>query len=144
MPRRVHNERVTMMNPGLRFLCLTGALLAAVGCSAVLPPGFGQSSPAPGASAAPAGGAGVVSLKADVAPILKNHCAQCHSGPGASAGLQMFDAGGNAQHATLKARMGDMVGAIKSGYMPLGKPSSVPADQVQKLDDWNKAGGPDN
>lgn len=118
------------------LIALTAA--AGLGCSAVLPPGFGQSSPAPSAvTSAP-------SLKSEITPILQQHCAKCHGGGSGAGGLTMFDAAGAVQHTTVKARMADMIAAIRAKRMPMDNPGGVPEDQIKKLEAWNTAGGPNN
>lgn len=122
-----------------RSLVLGLVAAAGFGCSAILPPGFGQASPAPEAAAS------APSFKGQVTGVLKSQCASCHSaGGGGARALQIFDADGHADYEVSKARMGDMIAAIKSGRMPLGRPNSVPADQLKTLEDWHAAGGPNN
>ncbi|MFP5501718.1 MAG: hypothetical protein ACLGIN_04460 [Candidatus Sericytochromatia bacterium] len=120
------------------LLVLLTLALAAVGCTAVLPPGS-QNSPAPAASP------GTVSFKTQVVPVLDQHCAACHTaGRGAAAAVEMFDAEGEAKHPVIAARIGDMVQAIESERMPLGKPGSVPAEAIEMLKAWQAAGAPAN
>jgi mono/diheme cytochrome c family protein len=121
-----------------RSSLLTLVALAGLGCAAVLPPGFGQASPAPGATTS-------VSFKTDVVPVLQEHCARCHGAGGQGSGaITMFDSKGAAQYDAIKTNIVSMLAAIKGGRMPLDKPNSVPADKVQKLDDWQKGGAPNN
>lgn len=125
----------------LALLTLAAGALA-IGCTAVLPPGS-QGSPAPAASVAP--GTTPVSFKTQVAPVLDQHCAACHTaGRGGANAVEMFDAEGEAKHAVIAARIGDMVQAIESGRMPLGKPGSVPAEAIETLKAWQAAGAPAN
>ena len=124
------------------ILALLSLAFAAVGCTAVLPPGS-QNSPAPAASVAP--GTAAVSFKTQVVPVLDQHCAACHTaGRGGANAVEMFDAEGEAKHAVIAARIGDMVQAIESGRMPLGKPGSVPAEAIATLKAWQAAGAPAN
>lgn len=116
------------------------ALTAAVSCSAVLPPPK-EVPAAPSTNTKTAG----VTFLGDVAPVLKQHCAACHSTGGIGADkVAMFNTAGEPQHAAIKARIGDMLVQIKDGKMPLGKPNSVPAADVQKLEAWKTAGAPNN
>jgi mono/diheme cytochrome c family protein len=119
------------------------ALTAAISCSAVLPPA--KEPPATAASATPTKTAGGVTFVGDVAPVLKQHCAACHTTGGIGASkVTMFNEAGEAQYSAIKARIGDMLEQINDGKMPLGKPNSVPAADVKKLEAWKTAGAPNN
>lgn len=119
-----------------------GALM--VGCSAILPPALWPKAAVP--STAPSGSTGAaVSFKTEVTPILKTHCASCHSTGGPGAGkVEMFDASGEALHGNISPKIASMVNAIKTGRMPLGAPNSVPSADVAKLESWGAAGAPNN
>ncbi|MFN3430958.1 MAG: hypothetical protein ACK46X_13510 [Candidatus Sericytochromatia bacterium] len=103
--------------------------------SAVTP----SASPTAAATSSPA--AGGVFLRSHVAPILAQHCKACHV-TGGTAPFALFDAAGNPLADTVKARFSGMVTAIESGRMPMGKPDSVPADQLAVLKAWQAAGMP--
>lgn len=86
-----------------------------------------------------------VSYKADVVPMLREHCASCHvPGGGVPEHAHWFDAAGEPQYQTIKDHAGIMVRLIKAGEMPKGRPNSVPPELVEELDSWRKAGAPQN
>lgn len=99
--------------------------------------------PAPATTAPATAVSASLSFQADVVPIVRQHCAACHSagGPGASKVL-MFDASGTAQAAQLQGQIGPMIAAVNAGRMPLGQPNSVPASQMAVLTAWQTAGAP--
>ncbi len=57
--------------------------------------------------------------QAELLPILKSHCASCHSGPQAKGSFSLFDPAGNLNPAT---DLADAWVRIKKGEMPPGKP----------------------
>lgn len=114
------------------------AALVAGGCTAVLPPAFHTASPA---ASLPTGGA--PSFRNDVVPVLRQHCAACH-GPAGPGPFAMFDDQGNPRYEVIRARMPDMIGAVRQGRMPLGRPGAVPSPQVETLEAWQRAGAPEN
>ncbi|MDB5097344.1 MAG: hypothetical protein JWM80_1765 [Cyanobacteria bacterium RYN_339] len=123
-------------------LALSGATLAFVGCSGVLPPAL---YPSPNVGSGGPGGAATstLSFRGDVVPILQQHCAACHAQGGMGAGkVLMFDPTGP-RYDVVRVRIKDMLQMIKDGKMPLGKPNSVPADQVATLQAWSDAGAPE-
>lgn len=128
-----------MIRLDARTLLCSLVALGSLGCSAVLPPGFGQASPEPAAVA------GAPSFKTTVVPILKQNCASCHSTGGMAArSVELFDASGNPQYTIIKTRAADIVSSIRSGRMPLGMPDAVSAEELKQLEDWHKAGAPEN
>jgi uncharacterized membrane protein len=54
----------------------------------------------------------------------------------------MFDASGKAQYDTIRGRIGEMVEAVQSGRMPMGRPGSVSAAETDTLAAWQAAGAP--
>lgn len=91
------------------------------------------------------GGEARVSFQRDVVPVLRLHCAGCHTAPGPGAeALAIFDAAGNPNHAVVEARVGQMLLEIQTGRMPEDKPNSVPPAAFRALDVWAASGTPDN
>lgn len=128
-----------------RIAILCGASIVLAGCSALLPPALWPKAATPSSPAGGGSSASAVSFKTDVTPILKQHCAACHStGGGGAAKVEMFDASGKALHANIGPKIPTMINAIKTGRMPLGNPNSVPEADVKKLEDWAGAGAPNN
>ncbi len=127
----------------IRPAAIGAALAVVAGCTAVLPPAL-YPAQAPTAASGGVGPAGVgVSFRGEVVPILRQHCAQCH-GPAGPGPFAMFDEQGGARHATIRGRMPDMLLAIRQGRMPLGRPGTVPAREVELLDRWRADGAPEN
>jgi hypothetical protein len=102
--------------------------------------GGGHATPSAEDLAAPA-----KSYRLEVIPILRQHCASCHTagGPGAEA-LTMFDAAGEPQYAAIKENIGRMLLEIQSGRMPKGKPDSLSKEEFDVLDLWGAAEMPNN
>ena len=103
--------------------------------------------PAPNTPAAPgtAPSAGGISFARQVAPILVNHCGQCHI-KGAKGGVSMasFAALMKGPPEGVVIFAGDTVGSrlvetIETGDMPRGG-GKVPADQLKIIKDWIAAG----
>jgi mono/diheme cytochrome c family protein len=85
------------------------------------------------------------SYRLEVIPILRQHCASCHTAGGAGAeALAMFDAAGEPQFAAIKENIGRMLLEIQSGRMPKGKPNSLSKEEFDVLDLWGAAEMPDN
>jgi mono/diheme cytochrome c family protein len=86
-----------------------------------------------------------VSFRDQVVPVLRQHCATCHTagGPGASY-VTMFDAQGAPQYANVKDSIGWMLLAIQNGRMPKDAPNSLSKDEFDTLDNWAAADTPDN
>lgn len=85
------------------------------------------------------------SYRLEVIPILRQHCASCHTaGGGGSKALTMFDAAGEPQYAAIKENIGRMLLEIQSGRMPKGKPNSLTKAEFDVLDLWGAAEMPDN
>ena len=86
-----------------------------------------------------------VKFRTEVVPILRQHCASCHTAGGAgAAALTMFDEQGEPQHAAIQRQIGRMLLEIQSGRMPKGKPDSLSEDEFNTLDRWGAAEAPDN
>lgn len=85
------------------------------------------------------------SYRLEVIPILRQHCASCHTagGPGAKA-LAMFDAAGEPRYTAIKENIGRMLLEIQAGRMPKGKPNSLSKEEFDVLDLWGAAEMPDN
>lgn len=104
------------------------------------------------AAATPAAGVGAVpvddtprSFRSEVVPILRKHCASCHTaGRGGAAALTMFNAAGEPQYEAVKENIGRMLLEIQSGRMPKGKPDSLTQDEFDALDMWGAAEMPNN
>jgi mono/diheme cytochrome c family protein len=85
------------------------------------------------------------SYRLEVIPILRQHCAGCHTaGAGGARALTMFDAAGEPQYAAIKENIGRMLLEIQSGRMPKGKPNSLTKAEFDVLDLWGAAEMPDN
>lgn len=113
---------------------------AATSPAATTSPSPAAASPQPTATPA----AAAVSFQTDVVPIVRARCAQCHTAGRAAQGYEFFDADGNPQHAVVKARIGEMVAAIKAGRMPLNAPGSLSATEIATLEAYRDAGAPNN
>lgn len=86
-----------------------------------------------------------VSYRKDVLPVLIEHCRRCHkTGTPGSTAVVLFDAWDNPRDAAIKASMPALIGAIRSGRMPLGQPGIVPEGQIKVLEAWQAEGSPDN
>lgn len=99
-----------------------------------------------GASTAAAGqSAKAASFQGEVVPVLRRHCAGCHTlgRPGAQR-VPMFDASGEALYVALKPHFYHMIYTIESGQMPKGRPGTVPTAEMLRLKAWAEAGMPDN
>jgi hypothetical protein len=85
----------------------------------------------------------VVSYSATLRPILQGNCLGCHSGGGASGGLDFTDFA-TFQQASLNGRVqGAMLGSAGYAAMPpAGNP--LPACNVDQIDKWVAAGAPNN
>ena len=140
------------MTPRHLLALLALSLIAIVGCAVQAPPAEDAHAHAGGHDHAHGGGAdfevageALVSFKRDVAPVLRLHCAGCHTAPALDAAVPaFFDAAGNPDHAVVQAHAGLMLLELQTGRMPKGKPDSVPADQFRTLDVWAASGAPDN
>jgi mono/diheme cytochrome c family protein len=85
------------------------------------------------------------SFRTEVVPILRKHCAGCHTeGRGGAQALTMFNAAGEPQHEAVKENIGRMLLEIQSGRMPKGKPDSLTQDEFDTLDMWGAAEMPNN
>lgn len=102
--------------------------------------GGGHATPSAEDLAAPA-----KSYRLEVIPILRQHCAGCHTagGPGAKA-LAMFDAAGEPRYTAIKENIGRMLLEIQAGRMPKGKPNALSKEEFDVLDLWGAAEMPDN
>lgn len=131
---------------------LTGALGLAVGCTPDSAPGAGPDqrslvlpSPSPLASVQPAGdspAASTVSYRTQVAPLLQDRCAACHSGAG-SGGVSLFSNSGSPSYSNIKGKLPKILSEVEDGGMPQGGPRLTQA-QVQLLETWRTEGAPDN
>ncbi len=81
---------------------------------------------------------------ADVLPVMKAHCASCHSGPSASAGLDLTTADGLRKVIVAKNSKGSKLiqrlHGINGAQMPMGF-APLPADTIDKIAAWIDAGG---
>jgi len=87
------------------------------------------------------GGLFIPRFTEDVVPILKTHCAQCHTpaGPGSFA---MFAADGTPDYATIHAKMGQMLQAIDAKRMPPDQTKPVTTQETAMLRAWQSVGAP--
>lgn len=98
--------------------------------------------PTPKATVMPSNQTPTVSFQTQVVPLLQNHCAACHSGPGASR-IALFDALGSARYTTIKAAIGQIVYDVKRGSMPLSG-RRLTQSEAQLLDTWRMEGALNN
>jgi uncharacterized membrane protein len=86
-----------------------------------------------------------VSFTQNVVPILHNRCSACHSsgGPGATK-VPMFNVYGIPNYTAIHDNIGNMIQMIQEGKMPQNAPGSVPASEVQTLQNWKDMGAPYN
>jgi hypothetical protein len=109
-------------------------------------PPAGQAPASPAAPDTP-GTAGqeaeVLSLRAHVVPLLREHCQSCHV-RGGVAPPAMFDTAGQPMVETLQAEIGAMIAAVEAGRMPKGRPGALSAAQLDMLKAWRQAGTPNN
>ena len=118
-------------------------------CSQPAPgqPGFSRGDQQAGATPEEWAAAGNVrvSFKQEIVPLLRQHCAACHTSTSSSGqAIEMFDARSEPRHAMIAANVGPMLLEIQTGRMPAGKPNSIPAEQFRALDVWAASGAPDN
>lgn len=136
------------MAPRRAFAPFFLALAALVGCAVQAPPSespHAHHHPQAGGETFVAGGEALVSFKRDVVPVLRLHCAGCHTAPTAEAdAVALFDAAGNPDHAVVQAHIGQMLLELQTGRMPMGEPYSVPPEQFRLLDVWGASGTPEN
>jgi mono/diheme cytochrome c family protein len=96
--------------------------------------------PAPGADAA-----APVSLKAQIVPLLKQHCASCHSPRGAGAAADLyFDAKGQPLEKEISNSAFAILESIEHGQMPPNEPDALTEEQVEQLRTWVFSGAPQN
>lgn len=98
--------------------------------------------PSPKATVMPSHQTPTVSFQTQVVPLLQNHCAACHSGPGASR-IALFDAVGSARYTTIKAAISQIVYDVKRGSMPLSG-RRLTQSEAQLLDTWRMEGALNN
>lgn len=104
-----------------------------------------QPSPSSSASVTPVNTApAAASFASTVTPLMKSRCAGCHTeGRGGARAVKMFNAAGEADHAEVSGKIGQMISAVESGRMPMGGPKLTPAE-IQVFKDWQAAGTPNN
>jgi mono/diheme cytochrome c family protein len=87
----------------------------------------------------------LLSFRDDVVPVLRQHCAGCHTvgRPGARS-VPMFDASGGVLYEALKPHFYHMLYTIEVGQMPKGRPGSITAEETALLKAWWDAGMPNN
>jgi len=133
------------------FLLVLGSFLLAfalAACTASATPVPATESPAPGSTNPPAA-SGSPSFANDVLPILQNRCFSCHSGNSARAGVQLDSytalmAGSPLGTLVVPGNPANslLVQVIQGGIMPKSG-GKVPADELQVIIDWIKAGAPE-
>lgn len=98
-----------------------------------------------GTPAATGPGVKAASFRGEVVPVLRQHCAGCHTlgRPGAQR-VPMFDADGEALYEGLKPHFYHMLYTIETGQMPKGRPGTVAPAETLRLKAWWDAGMPDN
>ena len=89
------------------------------------------------------GGSAKVSFGKDVVPVLRRHCAECHTGSCGN-GVAFFDAAGYPTHRAVERHAGQILLSLQTGRMPAGRPYAIPSDQFRLLDVWAASGAPDN
>ncbi|MDB5099915.1 MAG: hypothetical protein JWM80_4336 [Cyanobacteria bacterium RYN_339] len=90
------------------------------------------------------GGGKAVAFQADVVPVLKAHCAACHTEGNPTVPFFMFNADGSANYANVQEHGTQMVDAVTAGRMPKGQPGSVAKADLAKLSGWVAAGSKDD
>jgi mono/diheme cytochrome c family protein len=91
-----------------------------------------------------------LTFEADIRPILKAHCFQCHGEAGEKEGgldlrLRRFIAkGGESGAALVAGKPGEslILKRVRSGEMPPGKDKQLPLEQISLLEKWIAAGAP--
>lgn len=101
--------------------------------------------PTPTGAATPVVAQDAVSFRTQVVPVLRQHCAGCHTaGTSGAHALTMFDAEGAPQHRPVKAQFGRLLIELQAGRMPKGQPYSLTSEEFTLLDMWGAAEMPDN
>lgn len=87
----------------------------------------------------------MVSFRGEVVPVLRQHCAGCHTlGRPAAQSVPMFGTSGEALYEGIKPHYYHMLYTIDSGQMPKGKPGTVSLAETALLKAWRDAGLPNN
>jgi mono/diheme cytochrome c family protein len=130
------------MGPGMSHEEMAGSSGHAAGESGA--DGHAAAQPAAGVDAVPIDDT-PRSFRTEVVPILRKHCASCHTeGRGGAKALTMFNAAGEPQYEAVKENIGRMLLEIQAGRMPKGKPDSLTQAEFDTLDMWGAAEMPNN